>query len=83
MRLVCTPCILVEARLEEGVTSPTTRTPRTCSWRLIIFTGGYARKRTPLDSDPSFKDEGDGSYRPRSRTPPSESFSYDEVRVEE
>ena len=36
------------------------------------------RKRTPSDSDVSFDDEGDVSYRCRSRTPPSESFSYDE-----
>ena len=28
-------------------------------------------------SNPSFDDDGDGSYRPRSRTPPNESFSYD------
>ena len=42
MRLVCTPHILVEASLEEGVTSPTTRTPGACSWRLIVFAGGYA-----------------------------------------
>ena len=31
-------------------------------------------------SNPSFDDDGDGSYRPRSRTPPSESFLYDEDR---
>ena len=36
------------------------------------------RRRIPLDFDPSSDDDGDGSYRPRSRTPPSESFSYDE-----
>ena len=36
------------------------------------------RRRTPSDSDPSSDDDGDGSYKPRSRTPPSESFSYDE-----
>ena len=36
------------------------------------------RRRTPSDSDPSSDDEGDGSYKPRSRTPPNESFSYDE-----
>ena len=35
------------------------------------------RRRTPSDSNPSFEDEGDGSYRPRSRTPPSEFFSND------
>ena len=39
------------------------------------------QRRTPSDSDPSSFDDGDDSYRPRSRTPPpSESFSYDEDR---
>ena len=42
VKLVCTPCILAGASLEEGVTSPTRRTPRACSWRLTVFTGGYA-----------------------------------------
>ena len=41
------------------------------------------RKRTPSNSDVSFGDEGDVSYRPRSRTPPSESFSYDEDHYHE
>ena len=36
------------------------------------------RRRTPSGSDPSFDDDGDGSYRPKSKTPSSESFSYDE-----
>ena len=36
------------------------------------------RQRTPSNSDPSFDDDRDGSYRPRSRTPPSESFLCDE-----
>ena len=31
-----------------------------------------------MDSNPSSNDEGDGSYKPRSRTPPSKSFSHDE-----
>ena len=34
--------------------------------------------RTPSDSDPSFNNDKDGNYRPRSRTPLSKSFSYDE-----
>ena len=38
------------------------------------------RRRTPSYFDPSSDDDGDGSYRPRSKTPPSESFSYDEDR---
>ena len=38
------------------------------------------QRRTPSDSGPSFDDDGDNSYRPRSRTPPSESFLYDEDR---
>ena len=36
------------------------------------------RRRTPSNSDLSSSDEKDGSYRPRSRTPSSESFSCDE-----
>ena len=36
------------------------------------------RRWTPSNSDFSSGDEGDGSYRPRSRTPLSESFSCDE-----
>ena len=36
------------------------------------------RKRTPSISDFSSDDEEDGSYRQRSRTPPNESFSYNE-----
>ena len=36
------------------------------------------RRWTPSNSDFSYGDEGDGSYKPRSRTPPSESLSCDE-----
>ena len=36
------------------------------------------RRQTPSNFDPSSDDDEDGSYRPRSRTPPSESFSCDE-----
>ncbi|XP_075650003.1 uncharacterized protein LOC142620526 [Castanea sativa] len=36
------------------------------------------RRRTPSFSDPSSEDSQGSSYRPRSRTPPSESFSYEE-----
>ena len=35
------------------------------------------RRRTPSNSDFSSNDKEDGSYRPRLRTPPSKSFSYD------
>ena len=35
------------------------------------------REGTPSSSGPSFDDNSDDSYRPRSRTPPSESFSCD------
>ena len=38
------------------------------------------RRRTPSNSNPSSDDDKGGSYRPRSRTPPSESFSYFENR---
>ena len=36
------------------------------------------RKQTPSSSDVSSNDEEDASYRQRSGTPPSESFSYKE-----
>ena len=36
------------------------------------------RRQTPTNFDVSFGDEGDVSYRPRSRTPSSESLSCDE-----
>ena len=36
------------------------------------------RRKTPSGSNLSSDDDRDGSYRPRSRTPPSESFSYDD-----
>ena len=36
------------------------------------------RRWTPFDSNFSSDDEEGGSYRPRSRTSPTESFSYDE-----
>ena len=35
-------------------------------------------KQTPSNSDISSDDREDASYKQRSRTPPSESFSYDE-----
>ena len=35
------------------------------------------RDQAPLNSDISFEGEKDASYRQRSRTPPSESFSYE------
>ena len=38
------------------------------------------QRRTPSDFDPSSDDDRDGSYRPRSRTSLSESFSYDKDR---
>ena len=36
------------------------------------------RRQTPSNYDFSSDNEKDDSYKPRSRTPPSESFSYDE-----
>ena len=36
------------------------------------------RKQTPSSSDVSSNDDGDASYRKRSETPPSESFSCEE-----
>ena len=37
-------------------------------------------RKTPSNSNPFSDDNGDGSYRPKSKTPPSESFLYDEYR---
>ena len=42
VRLVCTPHILAGIGLKGRVTSPTRRILGACSWRLIVFTGGYA-----------------------------------------
>ena len=39
------------------------------------------QKRSPSSFDVSSNDEDDTIYRQRSRTPPSESFSYDEERL--
>ena len=36
------------------------------------------QRRTPSNSDFSSDDEENGSYKRRLKTPPSESFSYDE-----
>ena len=41
-RDVSTPRVLVRANLEAGVTSLMRRIPEACSWRLIVFAGGYA-----------------------------------------
>ena len=38
------------------------------------------RKQTPSSSDVSSNDERDASYREHSKTPPSESYSYEEER---
>ena len=38
------------------------------------------QRKIHSSSNPSSDDDGDGSYRPRLRAPPSESFSYDEDR---
>ena len=38
------------------------------------------RKQTPSSSDALSNDDGDASYRKRSETPPSESYSYEEER---
>ena len=45
-----------------------------CLWRRLCH---ERRRKTPSSSDPSFDNDGDESYRPRLRTPHSESFLYD------
>ena len=44
VRLVYTLRILAGVNLKAGVTSLTRRIPGACSWRLIVFAGGYAAK---------------------------------------
>ena len=75
---MCVPPILVEVNLELGVTSLMRKILGTCSWRLIIYGGSCILRKTSSRSVSSFSEEGDGSYKPRSRTPLSESFSGDE-----
>ena len=43
-------------------------------WRSLHL---ERQRRTPSNFDPSSDNGRDGSYKPKSRTPPNESFSYD------
>ena len=76
-RVVCTLPIQAEATLEWEVTylkSQTATNP--CSWKKKLRCA--QRKWTPSNSDTSSNNKEDDNYRRRSRTPPSETFSYDE-----
>ena len=78
-RLVCIPPILAGANLENG--SHLSHEEDTRALKLEIDhlkrkLHHKRRKQTPSNSDFSFDDKENGSYRHRSRTPPSESFSY-------
>ena len=78
---MCIPPILAGASLEARATFLMGRTPEPCNWRLIIWKGSCTtngKGELPPNSDFSSNDEEGGSYRPRSKTPLSESFSYDE-----
>jgi len=79
-RLVCTPRI---RRSQSRGGSYISHKENTKSMQLEI--DGLRRRlrrerwrRTPSDSDLSSNDDRDGSYRPKSRTLPNESFSCDE-----
>ena len=79
-RLMCTPRILAGANLEVEVTSLMRKIPKSmqleidCLRRRLRY---EQQRRTPSNSGPFSDDDGDSSYRPRSRTPPSESFLRD------
>ena len=80
-RLVCTPCILAEANLKAEVTSLMRKIPKNMQLqidRLRKRLDHERQRRTPSDSSPSYDDNRDGSYRPKSRTPPSEPFLCNE-----
>ena len=78
---MCTPPILVGATLKVGVISLMRKTLEPCSWRLIVWRGSCATNdEGKLRQTLIFLlvMRGDGSYKPRSRTPPSKSFVCDE-----
>ena len=75
---MCIPHILAGAGLEVEATSFLRRIPEACNWKSTVCAGHEQRRRAPSDFDPSPKDDRDDGYKPRSRTPPNESFSCDE-----
>ena len=78
-RLVCIPPILAGANLENGSHLSHEEDTRALKLEIDHLKRKLRhewRKQTPSNSDFSFDDKENGSYRHRSRTPPSESFSY-------
>ena len=78
-RGVCILPIQVGVILGVVATSLMRKILKPYSWRLITLKEAYAMsgERAPSTSDFSSDGEEDDSYRRRSRTPHSESFSYD------
>ena len=74
---VCVPRILTKVNLEVKVIYPIKNMQLEID-QLKRELCHAKRKRTSLNSDDYSGDEQDINYRRRSRTPPSESFSYEE-----
>ena len=80
-RGVCILPILVGAILGVVATSLIRKISKLCSWNIDHLRRSLRhewRKRAPSISNFYSDGEEVGSYRCKSRTPPSESFSYDE-----
>ena len=75
---MCIQAILARASLEVGATFLMRRIPEPCNERLIIWKGCCATNGEDANSDFSSGNKEDGSYKPRLRTPSSESFLCDE-----
>ena len=80
MKEVCKQRILVRVNHEGRVMSPMQRMKETCNVRLIELKKKLRRawrRRSSPDFKPSSEETNDATYRRRSRTPPSETFSGD------
>ena len=80
MKEVCKQRILARVNHEGRVMSPMQRMKETCNVRLIELKKKLRRawrRRSSPDFKPSSEETNDATYRRRSRTPPSETFSGD------
>ena len=79
-RAVCTLHTQAKAILELGVMSLKNNTIKPCKRKSTSLRRSYAmhNENDPIPSNSSTDGEKDNGYRRRSRTPPSESFSYEE-----
>ena len=80
MKEVCKQRILARVNHKGRVMSPMQRMKETCNVRLIELKKKLHRawrRRSSPDFKPSSEETNDATYRRRSRTPPSETFSGD------